>query len=176
MYPGLVVETPTFSKLENTDTEPTLRSAVDLISSQLERNAIRTDLVLEPITEVNLVGQRTIFIRIILNLLVNSLEELKKCPIDNREILVRGVIKSGNLILEIKDNGNGLEKRELKQIFEKAYTSKHRGKHFGLGLYFVKRSVEECFKGKVELNSKKGHYTTVRLIIPIDNPKQMDDE
>jgi two-component system phosphate regulon sensor histidine kinase PhoR len=50
-----------------------------------------------------------------------------------------------NLMIEIADNGEGIEKKEQKNIFEKFYRIQsnniHNTKGLGLGLYFVKKSL-----------------------------------
>lgn len=48
-----------------------------------------------------------------------------------------------NLEIEISDNGQGMENKELANIFEKFYriqsNNVHNSKGLGLGLYFVKK-------------------------------------
>jgi two-component system phosphate regulon sensor histidine kinase PhoR len=62
-----------------------------------------------------------------------------------------------NLMIEIADNGEGIEKKEQKNIFEKFYRIQsnniHNTKGLGLGLYFVK--IIDQYKGKIEVISQQ---------------------
>ncbi|MEF9479630.1 sensor histidine kinase [Chryseobacterium sp. 1B4] len=53
--------------------------------------------------------------------------------------------RSQHLEIEISDNGQGMETKELNTIFEKFYRIQnkniHNSKGLGLGLYFVKKSL-----------------------------------
>ncbi|MCA9376306.1 HAMP domain-containing histidine kinase [Candidatus Nomurabacteria bacterium] len=153
------------------DVVETIRSAVDLIKNQLDRSMIDISLDLDRISTVKLYGQRSIFLRIILNLLVNSLEELRSNVNSKRLIEVGGSVEDGSLLISVKDNGRGLEPDEIKTLFFKDYSNKHSGKHFGLGLNFVKKAMIDEFNGKAQVESKKDKYTLVRLIFQIEDHK-----
>jgi len=79
---------------------------------------------------------------------------------------------SEGLILEVKDNGPGIRRDELRHIFEKFFRgeeSKERViKGLGLGLYYVKQIVE-AHKGSISVQStvKKGTEFTIQ--IPTEN-------
>ena len=77
-----------------------------------------------------------------------------------------------DLILEVKDNGPGIRREDLKHLFEKFFRgeeSKERViKGLGLGLYYVKQIVE-AHGGSITVQSvlKKGAKFTIK--IPIEN-------
>jgi signal transduction histidine kinase len=77
-----------------------------------------------------------------------------------------------SLILEVKDNGPGIRREDMKHLFEKFFRgeeSKERViKGLGLGLYYVKQIVE-AHKGSITVQSalKKGAKFTIQ--IPIEN-------
>ncbi len=54
--------------------------------------------------------------------------------------------------LKIQDNGNGLKKHELKDIFQKFYQGKNSARGSGLGLYLVK-AIAKIHKGKIKAES-----------------------
>jgi two-component system phosphate regulon sensor histidine kinase PhoR len=78
----------------------------------------------------------------------------------------------GDLVLEVKDNGPGIRKEDLKHLFEKFFRgaeSKVRViKGLGLGLYYVKQIVE-AHQGTITVQStlKKGAIFTIQ--IPTEN-------
>jgi two-component system phosphate regulon sensor histidine kinase PhoR len=77
-----------------------------------------------------------------------------------------------NLTVEISDNGEGIEKKELKNIFEKfyriQYNNIHNTKGLGLGLYFVKTIIDQ-YKGKIEVISKPKEGTTFKINLPYES-------
>ena len=77
----------------------------------------------------------------------------------------------GHYNIYIKDNGIGIEKKYLKNIFKKFYRvptgDVHNVKGFGLGLNFVKRIID-AHSGKIRVNSLPGIGTEFRLFIPLN--------
>jgi len=69
-----------------------------------------------------------------------------------------------DVIIDITDNGKGIQQSKLKTVFQPGYTTKKRG--WGLGLSLVKRIVEEFHKGKITvLKSEINVGTTFRIIL-----------
>ncbi|WP_100076576.1 sensor histidine kinase [Chryseobacterium camelliae] len=68
----------------------------------------------------------------------------------------------GILHIQVSDNGQGIAKRELKNIFEKFYRVQsdniHNTKGLGLGLYFVRNIVEQ-YNGTIQVASTIGAGT-----------------
>ena len=65
-------------------------------------------------------------------------------------------------IIEVSDTGNGIRKKDLKNVFRPGFTTKKRG--WGLGLSLAKRIVEEYHHGKIWVKSTEiGHGTTCRI-------------
>ena len=100
--------------------------------------------------------------------IVNLLENALKYSTDPR-ILVEAGKEESDFYISIKDNGIGIEKKYLKNIFKKFYRvptgDVHNVKGFGLGLNFVKRIVE-AHDGKIRVNSLPGIGTEFKLFIP----------
>ncbi|KFE98849.1 hypothetical protein IX39_15660 [Chryseobacterium formosense] len=74
--------------------------------------------------------------------------------------------------INISDNGNGIEQKELKNIFEKFYRIQsnniHNSKGLGLGLFFVKKIIEK-YSGKIDVLSKVKEGTTFKISIPYED-------
>lgn len=74
--------------------------------------------------------------------------------------------------ITISDNGNGIEQKELKNIFEKFYRIQsnniHNSKGLGLGLFFVKKIIEK-HNGKTEVSSIVKEGTTFKISIPYED-------
>ena len=77
--------------------------------------------------------------------------------------------ESGNVTIEIEDNGCGISKEHLSHVFEKFYRVPtgdiHTVRGYGLGLYYAKQ-VAELHKGTISMKSRIGEGTTVTIILP----------
>jgi two-component sensor histidine kinase len=73
--------------------------------------------------------------------------------------------KLGDVLLDIQDEGKGIAKTKLKEVFRPGYTTKQRG--WGLGLALAKRIIENYHRGKIFVkNSEINQGTTFRIILP----------
>jgi len=103
--------------------------------------------------------------QILINLLVNASEAS-----EDKDLTVELNVQVNSdwlshTVLEVKDNGGGINQEAIKKIFEPFYTTKSRTKGTGLGLYVCKGLVERL-NGKLEVNSLPGNGTTFRLVLP----------
>jgi nitrogen-specific signal transduction histidine kinase len=72
--------------------------------------------------------------------------------------------EGNRVIVEVSDNGKGIRKKDIKNVFTPGFTTKKRG--WGLGLSLAKRIVEEYHKGKIFVKeSEVGVGTTFRIEI-----------
>lgn len=70
--------------------------------------------------------------------------------------------------IKIQDNGIGIEKKHLKNIFKMFYRATEDNAGSGLGLYIVKETVDKL-RGNVTLESEIAEGTTVILELPTLN-------
>lgn len=70
----------------------------------------------------------------------------------------------GSIEISFKDNGIGIDKEDLKRIFEPFFTRKSKGT--GLGLTICNELVN-LHDGKIDIESKKGKGTSVTISLPI---------
>ncbi|OCA76791.1 hypothetical protein BBI01_21740 [Chryseobacterium artocarpi] len=103
---------------------------------------------------------------VIKNLCENSIKYGASAVSVNTNIL------SQHLEIKVSDNGQGMESRELKNIFEKFYRIQsnniHNSKGLGLGLYFVKKIITS-YHGKIDVSSQLGKGSTFKISIPYEN-------
>jgi len=95
------------------------------------------------------------------NLLKNAIEAT---PAERQGIIdINYQLTSKNILLTIKDNGQGIPEHLREKIFEPNFTTKSSGT--GLGLAFVKNSIENA-GGKVWFETKLGEGTTFYFSLP----------
>jgi two-component system phosphate regulon sensor histidine kinase PhoR len=99
---------------------------------------------------------------------VNLLENALKYS-GSPHIVVEAGREDSDYFISVKDNGIGIEKKYIKNIFKKFYRvptgDVHDVKGFGLGLNFVKRIIDG-HDGKIRVNSLPGIGTEFRLLLP----------
>jgi nitrogen fixation/metabolism regulation signal transduction histidine kinase len=98
--------------------------------------------------------------QVVKNILINSIEAIGDKSGEVRFYLKE---KGDRIVLEITDNGVGLDSQELDLIFNEDYSTKEIGT--GLGLFIVKRIID-LHQGKIEIKSEKNQGTTVILNLP----------
>ena len=98
---------------------------------------------------------------VIENICKNAVDAIK----GKGEIEVCVIEEKTHVLINISDNGEGINRSILKNIFKPGVTSKKRG--WGLGLSLSKRIVEEYHKGSLfVMQSEKGVGTTFTIKLP----------
>lgn len=87
-------------------------------------------------------------------------------------LIVRGYRKEENAVLEIIDNGVGMDRETLEHIFERHKVNYHSN---GVGVYNVQKRLQLYYGNDygIAYQSEKGKGTTATIIIPI--PKKQED-
>ncbi len=109
------------------------------------------------------------FTNVIFNLLDNAVKYRNEDV--EPELTVRTTDVDGNrLRIQIRDNGIGMKKEDLKKIFEKFYRvhtgNRHDVKGFGLGLAYVHRMVT-VFQGTITVESELGKGSEFTIELPL---------
>ncbi|MBW7453589.1 ATP-binding protein [Paenibacillus sepulcri] len=100
----------------------------------------------------------------VINLIKNSIESLR----GNGRIHLWAYEKKGEIIIHIRDNGEGMEENMLKRLGEPYFSNKSKGT--GLGLMVTFRIIE-LMEGKLEFKSEKGVGTEAIIRFPAASEK-----
>lgn len=102
--------------------------------------------------------------QVALNLITNAIDAVApETGIVNVETRFDG--EKERAILDIKDNGPGISVENRRRMFEPFYSTKGQG-GTGLGLAVAQKIVQE-HRGRIEVISKIGEGTTMRVILPV---------
>ena len=105
-------------------------------------------------------------IRVILNnLFSNSVQFNSSSENENQRISISIKSDDSQAIIEIEDNGVGIEEKHLANVFNLFSRATHKNVGTGLGLYMVKESVEQL-GGEIEINSEINKWTKVKVTLP----------
>jgi len=102
--------------------------------------------------------------QVIVNLIQNSFHALPK----GGRIKISASYEESRVSIEVKDNGVGISQENIERIFEPFFTTKPVGEGTGLGLS-VCYGIVQTWGGSIEVDSKPGKGTSVRIIIPLQN-------
>ena len=108
--------------------------------------------------------------QVFMNILLNGIQSIK----GKGNIWIKSELKGSRISIVIKDDGIGMEKQELKKIFDPFYTTKPVGEGTGLGLS-ISYGIIENHGGSITVESKIDSGTAFTINIPIDNGKS-DEE
>jgi len=93
------------------------------------------------------------------NLILNSIQAID----GNGKIMIQASDISGETVIEVIDNGSGIEKENIPKIFEPLFTTKPHGT--GLGLASCK-SIIEAHGGTIDCTSIVGKGTAFTIKLP----------
>jgi two-component system NtrC family sensor kinase len=103
--------------------------------------------------------------QVLINVLINAAQAADKEDSFIRLHVFRGDSWKNRLVMEVTDNGCGMDERTASRIFAPFFTTKEEGCGTGLGLYISKNLVESA-GGSISLESEAGRGTSFRVIFP----------
>jgi PAS domain S-box-containing protein len=84
----------------------------------------------------------------------------------NGDAASRGLASGDYISVEIRDDGEGMPPHVIDRATEPFFTTKTTGKGTGLGLAMASGFVQQS-RGRLEIESKVGHGTTIRMLFPV---------
>ena len=111
-------------------------------------------------SSVFVLADRTRLTRAFNNLVQNALESNAGDPVN---VQVSLSTEEGQAVIDVKDEGQGIEPERLERIFEPRFTTKTHG--LGLGLAMVKAIVHSA-NGQINVKSNLGNGTTFTVTFP----------
>ena len=144
-------------KLQKQPMVPVVERTAEYIRRRLPR-AAGLAVNVEPGLEAPI--NEDLFEWVVENLLKNALDA------GADTVAVRGFRENDQAVLEVEDDGGGIERGQWKNVFRPGYSTKQRG--WGLGLSLARRVVEDYHGGSLSIaRSKPGEGTTFRLEVPV---------
>ncbi len=134
---------------------PVLENVADYVRRRIPQLGYHVNLQLN--VEENLSAQLNpdLFEWVIENLSKNALDAIE----GDGEIIINASRRDGDVWIEVRDTGRGIERSEQRHIFRPGFSTKRRG--WGLGLSLAKRIVHEYHGGALTLvESQPGRGTT----------------
>jgi two-component system NtrC family sensor kinase len=147
------------------DLNEIVKSTISLVSHKLKLGNIEVDLHLEE----NLPAMHcdsSHLQQVVINLVMNGAEATQSRGKGEVSISTRLQKENDVVILEVKDNGEGIPAEHLPKIFDPFFTTKEEGKGVGLGLPVV-YGIVKAHGGDLDVKSKVGEGTTFTVTLPL---------
>ena len=107
--------------------------------------------------------------QVFMNILVNAAQAMDEKK-ENGKIEIKTSANDEYVIINISDNGKGIDKENIVKIFDPFFTTKDVGKGTGLGLSLSYNIIQD-HKGEMLVDSEKGQGTTFTIKLPISQNK-----
>ncbi len=167
---------------EDVNLNEVVDSALSLAAYQIEKS--RIELLVNKHPEIpNISGSANSLEQIIVNLLLNARDAIESRFLANNKNGTIGQITldtrlhpDGELALvEVSDNGCGIEQDDIPQIFNPFFTTKQSGKGTGLGLS-VSLGIAQAHGGFIDVQTVVGQGSTFSLILPLKKTNNGGDQ
>ncbi|PDT32711.1 histidine kinase [Sinorhizobium sp. FG01] len=158
---GLLKKTATVTA--QVDLNGLIEDSIALVHGEVRghRVTLRTELAedLPPVA-----GDRVQLQQVILNLVMNGIESMKKVADRPRELLITSKSEaSGMALVAVQDTGVGLEPKDTERVFEAFFTTKAEG--LGMGLAIC-RSIIEAHGGRLWAEAKEPWGAVFQFCLP----------
>jgi signal transduction histidine kinase len=144
-----------------------LTDFIEELQFDLEKKNILLELNLKALQGIMLPIDREKFKRVLANIINNSVKYMEK-PI--KTLAIKGETTANNVLIEIKDNGQGIQPDALPYIFDRFYRAEQsRNSNLGgsgLGLAIAKQIVEG-HDGVIGVDSRFRESTTISIRLPL---------
>jgi PAS domain S-box-containing protein len=161
------------------DVNDAVRASIKMMNAQIKSHGIQ--LILDLDTDLpQTLGHQHQIEQVILNLLSNARDALDETTYEEKHIFIRTHQSHGVqthmetndttpksfIIIEVKDNGIGIDEKNIPRLFEPFFTTKPVDKGTGIGLS-IAFAIVQNHGGEITCSSQKNRQTTFRITLPI---------
>ncbi len=143
--------------LELVDVRDLFASVQRLMQESLSGQGIELTVSVNP-ASTHVLLDRTLIEQVLINLITNSIHALHGRP--NPQIDLEAYRRNGLLTVEVRDNGAGIPRKELNEIFIPFFSTKKHGSGIGLSL---SKQIISLHGGALKVNSQEGKGTSFYL-------------
>jgi signal transduction histidine kinase len=155
------------NKKDKVSLNSVINRALSLISYAMSQNSI--DIIFHQDIDIDLTIYANKLMQVFLEVLQNCEDVLIERKIESAKIEIKTIIENNFAIITIKDNGGGVDENIKNKIFE-PYFSKKKNADRGMGLYMVKKILENSLAGEITVdNDLDGAIVSIKLPITLKN-------
>jgi C4-dicarboxylate-specific signal transduction histidine kinase len=160
-----------------------IEHSIELSKYLLEKENIKIQLEIKNDIEVNSFYNE--LSHVFLNIISNSKDALCSA-IDKDDRIIKIIVHQykENIVINLLDNGGGIDEEIIPKIFEPYYTTKYKSAGTGIGLYMSKQIIEKHMNGTIlyktvthKIKDKRNFNCSLFTIkIPIMNENEILNE
>ena len=163
----IVRDLRTFSRSDDAkrglvDVHGVIESAINMAFNEIRHRArlVKDFGEIQPVA-----GNESRLGQVFLNLLVNAAHAIEEGAADRNEIRIRTFQQGGDVTVEVRDTGKGIQAEDLPRLFDPFFTTKPVGQGTGLGLSICRQTVD-AIGGRIEVESVLGGGSLFRVVLP----------
>lgn len=144
-------------ELEKLPVKTVVEDIANLLQSEFKREkvALRTDIR----SDFEIAIDEKLVAQVLINLLTNARHAVE--DVANPEVKIKAYYEDRNKIIEIQDNGCGIEPQKMDQIFIPFFSTKEQGSGIGLSL---SKQIMKKHKGDLKVRSEQGQGSSFFLV------------
>jgi two-component system, NtrC family, sensor kinase len=151
------------SELKEADLNAGIESTIVIMRGEARKKKVELVMELSPLPPVMCFPAR--LNQVVLNLVANAIDA---CP-DGGQVTVRTEACRDAVLIQVRDNGQGIDPAIRSKIFDPFFTTKGPGKGTGLGLSISFQIVQD-HGGRIQVDSTLGQGTTFSIHLPLKGP------
>jgi signal transduction histidine kinase len=121
-----------------------IHRSLEFVEGSIRKKDITVHTSLEKITHLLYANE---FLQVMINLIKNAVDALPS----QGELWIRLYRKEGMIVIEVEDNGKGIDKEKIDKVFDPYFTTKEDS--MGLGLYMSKIIIEKHMYGSISVEN-----------------------
>ncbi len=148
------------------DISSAITKMLEIINHNMKYNYINTNINVQKNANLNILGYKNELMQILLNIVNNAKDAIvrrkkeKKIKQGFLNIDIKNI--DASVLIQIEDNGGGIPKEHINNIFKPYYTTKENG--HGIGLYMAKLIIEDKMDGTIWVeNTENGAKFSIKL-------------
>jgi PAS domain S-box-containing protein len=147
---------------------------LEILQGQLRRKGVVVEQNYGEVRKVRCVIDQ--LKQVLLNLMVNALHAIDSA--ERREggkIAISTAPAGSAVMIEVADNGCGIDARDVPKLFDPFFTTKPVGEGTGLGL-FITHNIVTSHGGRIDVHSVRGAGTRFQVFLPREpHPRNLQD-
>ncbi|HKU42600.1 MAG TPA: response regulator [Polyangiales bacterium] len=151
------------------DVNRVIASAIDMAGGEL-RHGVRLTTDYAELPPV--IANETRLNQVFFNLLINAAQAIAANG-GQGDIAITTRVADGQIAVEVKDSGCGMNAEVRKRIFDPFFTTRPPGSGTGLGLA-VCHGIVTSLGGEIDVETEPGRGTTFRVLLPPAPPEVME--
>ncbi len=164
----LTTLTKTLDSMKTVKPKPSSNKVINVIEASLHRINIPDSITIRKIynvSEAYMIFDGYQLSDVFDNIIQNSVDAITTAKRENGVITIEVDMEVDWIMVNIVDNGCGISKNEMKNIFKPFYSTKSKQYNWGIGLSHVYRIMKRN-SGFITVDSKVGEYTKFQLLFP----------